>query len=796
MEYYAHTKSNDSGVTLPTDVWEPLFSSECSTLRASRCDKCEAMQSDHGHLNKVASTAGRFAYDMFVSGSREAEIACDWATLAGLWHDLGKYSEAFQDYLKTAGKPDVHQGEITHKVDHATAGAQHACEKFATKGRLLAHVIAGHHTGLLNWHDDGGMQHRLDKTIEPWQEHSCALLKDRPCPPIPQFSIADRNAPDAHRQAAFRVAFWIRMLFSTLVDADFLATEAFMNPQRAQDRPRDNIGLSAMQACLSAYLDNLTQKAEPTAVNRQRKNILDACRAKASSPPGFFSLCVPTGGGKTLSGLDFALRHATQHHKRRIIVAIPFTSIIDQTAGEYRKVFASLGQELVLEHHSNLDPYDETKESDQSRLRSENWDAPLIVTTNVQMFESLFACKTSRCRKLHRIANSVIVLDEAQTLPVELLKPTLWALRELVEVYGCTVVLSSATQPALGRREDFTIGLQDVREIMPTPETLHQNLVRTRVEYLGEQTCAEIAGRLQDHEQGLAIVNTRKDAAMLAECIGTDEGHFHLSTRLCGAHREAVIQTIRQRLRDDATCRVVSTQLIEAGVDVDFPVVFRASCGLDSLTQAAGRCNREGRREVSVVYAFDFPHPPPPGHLRQTADTAREILAGLKPNEDRLSPALLKRYFEHHYWRKSDCWDQHTVLDAVGNQPGQMQFDFQDMASSYRLIRESGTPVFIPYGDLPLDAFDLEKSARPDTKGEELHERWFSGHAAWQPPRDVWRKIQRLCVQVRRHELRQLDEAGALDFCHEQYILIRPDCYDAQFGLRLPHNGTALQVED
>lgn len=283
---------------------------------------------------------------------------------------------------------------------------------------------------------------------------------------------------------------------------------------------------------------------------------------------------------------------------------------------------------------------------------------------------------------------------------------------------------------------------------------------------------------------------------MLAECIGTDEGHFHLSTRLCGAHREAVIKTIRQRLKDGATCRVVSTQLIEAGVDVDFPVVFRASCGLDSLTQAAGRCNREGRRQVSVVYAFDFPHDPPPGHLRQTADTAREILAGLKPNEDRLSPALLKRYFEQHYWRKSDCWDQHRVLDAVGNQPGQMQFDFRDMASSYRLIHESGTPVLIPHGDLPLDAFDLEKSARDKTAGEELHERWFSGHAAWQPPRDVWRKIQRLCVQVREHELKQLNEAGALDFCHEQYILIRPDCYDAQCGLRLPHNGTALQPED
>ena len=794
MNHYAHTKTDESGRTLPPEQWEPLFSAACPALDGARCERCDAMQPEHGHLNKVAWLASRFARNMFAVGSREADIIQQWAWLAGLWHDLGKYSEAFQNYLKNASTPDVHQSEIANKVDHATAGAQHAREKFSTKGLLLAHVIAGHHTGLLNWHDGAGMRHRLDKTIEPWQGQSCARLKDRPCPPMPP--LADRSAPDASRQAAFRVTFWIRMLFSTLVDADFLATEAFMNPQRAKNRPQDKVGLSAMQQCLSAYLDHLTENAKPTAVNRQRSRILDACRQKALSPPGFFSLCAPTGGGKTLAGLDFALRHATEHQKRRIIVAIPFTSIIDQTAAEYRKVFASLGQELVLEHHSNLDPGDETRETDQSRLRSENWDAPLIVTTNVQLFESLFACKTSRCRKLHRIANSVIVLDEAQTIPVEFLKPTLWALRELVEVYGCTIVLSSATQPALTWREDFQIGLKNVCEIIPEPEKLHQSLVRTRVEHLGEQTYTEIAERLQDHDQGLVIVNTRKDAASLAECIGPDKGHFHLSTRLCGAHREKVIKTIRQRLQDSKNCRVVSTQLIEAGVDVDFPVVFRAACGLDSLTQAAGRCNREGRHKVGKVYAFDFPHSPPPGHLRQTADTAREILAGLQPHEDCLSPILLNRYFENYYWLKNDYWDKRNVLDAVGNQPGNMQFDFRDMADRYRLILESGVPIFIPHGDLPLDDFGLEKSSRSNTIGEELHRQWFSDCAAKQPPREVWRKIQRLCVQVRQYELTQLKEAGTLDFCHEQYILIRSDQYDAQFGLRLPHNGSALKAED
>lgn len=795
MEYHAHTKSDSSGTALPPTTWEPLFSSECGVLGTARCGKCETMHPDHGHLNKVASTAGRFAYDMFASGSREAEIACKWAALAGFWHDLGKYSNEFQQYLLCSSQPDVHQGEITHKVDHATAGAQYAFKNLGQKGLLLAHVIAGHHTGLLNWHGEGGMRNRLDKSLKPFQENADSLVlglikNPPPIPPLP--NITDRNAPDAERQAAFRVAFWIRMLFSTLVDADFLSTEAFTQPRKAKDRPNDSIGLVEMQKCLTDRLDKLTKNAAPTPVNRQRKLILDTCREKALISPGFFSLCAPTGGGKTLAGLDFALRHAVKYNKRRIIVAIPFTSIIDQTAKEYRKVFLNLEKDLVLEHHCNLDPDSET---DQSRLRSENWDAPLIVTTNVQLLESLFACKPGRCRKLHRIAGSVIILDEVQTLPVELLKPTLWALRELAEVFNCSIVLSSATQPAVKWKEGFSIGLRGVREIISAPEQFHQSLKRTQVEYIGKQTVEEIADRLLGYSQGLVIVNIRKDAAILAEKIGFDEGHFHLSTLMCAAHREAVIETIRRRLKNGTTCRVVSTQLIEAGVDLDFPVVFRASCGLDSLTQAAGRCNREGKLEIGEVYAFDFPEQPPPGHLRHTAETANEILAGLDSCDDPLSPSVLTRYFEQYYWKNSHLWDHHCVLDSVGNQPSQMQFAFEEIAKKYRLIPKSEISVFVPGGDLSLDACSLDLQQRPGTEGERIRDKWFYGETTHPPPREIWRKIQRLCVQLYQDEFNRLKKADALELRHEQYILIRQDLYDVRLGLCLERSDSAIPPE-
>ena len=369
-------------------------------------------------------------------------------------------------------KGDAHQAEIRGRVDHSTAAAQWSVERFGKLGRAFAYTFAGHHAGLPDW-DDGESQsclrQRLSKTICDWGKNAPDDLKQLTQPALPNFrALATRPlAASDHTRKSFRIAFWIRMMFSCLVDADFLATETFMSPERAEQRPDSNATIEQLSDRLSTHIDRLSENATNSVVNRARRKVRGACRDSASLPPGFFSLNVPTGGGKTLASLEFALLHAQTHRLDRVIVAVPFTSIIEQNAQVYRDVFASVGPDIVVEHHSNLDPESETT---VNRLQSENWDAPIVVTTNVQLFESLFATRTSRCRKLHRIARSVIVLDEAQSLPVELLLPTLVALKELVEAYGCTVVLCTATQPALHHRDDFSIGIEEIRLIIPDPQ--------------------------------------------------------------------------------------------------------------------------------------------------------------------------------------------------------------------------------------------------------------------------------------------------------------------------------------
>ncbi len=544
------------------------------------------------HLAEVSRLAASFAATF---------AAENWGLLAGLWHDIGKYAERFQDYLLTANGLEAHI-EQKSRVDHSTAGAQHAAKSIPVWGRLLAYVIAGHHAGL------------ADAT------GSAASLADRLVKPIDDYSAAPREKLETDLQlgrprlnfesdrdvAGFQLAFFTRMLFSCLVDADFLATEQFMSPQRAAARPTDAHSFAAMQSALNQELRRLSdQPTDPSrdVVARCRQQVLAACREAAAAAPGLFSLTVPTGGGKTLSSLAFAIDHALQHGKRRLVYAIPFTSIIEQTARDFRGVFEALGDDIVIEHHSNLDPEDPERQSFHSRLAAENWDAPLVVTTNVQLFESLFAANTSRCRKLHNLVNSVIILDEAQTLPVDRLRPCLAVLEELVRNYGCTVVLCTATQPAVGR-EDLAIGLANVREIIPNREQLYVDMKRVTVRQLGQLADDELIARLAEHDQFLTIVNTRGHAAKLyqgfAEREGDHDGTYHLSTLMCGEHRADVIKAIRQRLEHQQPCRVISTQLIEAGVDLDFPVVYRAMTGIDSIAQAAGRCNREGRRDSAI----------------------------------------------------------------------------------------------------------------------------------------------------------------------------------------------------
>ena len=388
--------------------------------------------------------------------------------------------DAFQDYLRTASSADPHNADTAARTDHSTAGAQHAVANIEILGHLLAYPIAGHHSGLLDGRAAGVcLEARLRKTVEPWSHRVPVNLLTPPELSLPGFVEAALA-----RRDPFSIGFFVRMIFSCLVDADFLDTERFMNPDQAKARPLwpPNI-LEKMEGAVTRHIDAL--ESESSHVNIQRAKVRQDCVVTAEQTPGLFSLTVPTGGGKTLSSLAFALRHARLHGLRRVIYVIPFTSVIEQTAAVFRAAMRSLEDEVpdpVIEHHSNLDVENETV---TSRLAADNWDAPLVVTTSVQFYESLFAAQASRCRKLHNLSKAVIILDEVQTLPVDYLQPCLQVLRELAKNYGATVVLCTATQPAVQRRDDFPIGLDHVREIVRDHAGLYARLKRVMVEDLG-----------------------------------------------------------------------------------------------------------------------------------------------------------------------------------------------------------------------------------------------------------------------------------------------------------------------
>lgn len=734
---FAHTKEG-----VPPDQWEPL----------------------EEHLENVGRLAGEYASSFG---------AAQWGRLAGLWHDIGKYSVAFQHYLAAAGSNDQHQADAAGKVDHSTAGAQHA-NGVGALGRFLAYVIAGHHVGL----PDGvagtaGLADRLRKRVEPWDGAPADLLQ-QPIPAAPTL-----EAEGGRSRQAFSVAFFTRMLFSCLVDADFLATEQFMAPERAASRPSGVAQLPALLDRLDGYLDQLQSQVNLTPVNQHRREILAACRAKTVSSPGFFSLHVPTGGGKTLSSLAFALRHATKHGLRRVVYAIPFTSIIEQTAIEFRKALGEL-EGAVLEHHSNIDSDDPIRQSVTSRLAAENFDAAIIVTTNVQLFESLFAARTSRCRKLHRLARSVIILDEVQTLPPNLLAPTLAALEELVRNYGATVVLCTATQPAVERREGFSIGLDGIQPIIDKPLELHRSLRRTEITTIGFLDDAQLVGRLRQEHQVLSVVNSRGHSAAVYRLLG-DPDALHLSASLCGAHRSNIIAEIKSRLKAGAPCRVVCTQVIEAGVDVDFPVVYRAAAGLDSVAQAAGRCNREGglkdgedRPRPGRVVVFDYDdhaHRVPP-FIGRAAAHFREIQADHAA--DLLAPSAVDAYFRLHYWQQGgdagEGWDRGrgglSVMRCFGGEDGDpLHHQFRQAAERYRIIDDIQTPILVPYGD----------------KGQSLIGRLI--HMPQPPARAFDREAQRYVVAVWNHVFRRLQDSGSVIEHHGRYYLANPSAYHPHLGI-------------
>ncbi len=751
--YYAHTRDGT-----PPEEWQLL----------------------EDHLQNVAELARIFA-GPFGAG--------DWAHLAGLWHDLGKYSDAFQRHLCSGA--DYHAEEAagrtpaTGTVDHTSAGAQHAARSVEIMGHLLASPIAGHHTGLLDTLAEGAcLDARLKKRIEPW-EHGLAELPAADPPALPVFlqEALGRRGPDA-KGAAFSFAFFVRMLFSCLVDADYLDTEAFMDPERAAERPRWPADiLERMETALDRFVSRLPDDGSPVAL--RRREVREACLSAAPAGPGLFSLTVPTGGGKTLSSLAFALRHAREHGLDRIVYVIPFTSIIEQNAGVFRKVFEPVVEEgvpdPVLEHHSALDVGKETLES---RLAAENWDAPLVVTTSVQFYESLFSNRTSRCRKLHNLARSVVILDEAQKLPVDYLEPCLLALRELAASYGSSVVLCTATQPAVTRRDGFPVGLEGVREIIPDPPALYTALRRVEVVDLGRRTDGELTDRLTGHEQVLCIVNTRRHARELFESLGNAEGTFHLSAAMCPEHRSAILDRIRVALARGDPCRVISTQLVEAGVDVDFPVVYRSLAGLDAIAQAAGRCNRNGRLERGTTFVFRPEHERSEAFLRDTANAAVEILGGEGREalyDDLLSLEAVEHYFRLYYWNQKDRWDRKKILSDLRLVPNSrelpFQFAYRSIAGRFRLIETHGETVIVPWRE------------RGAALVAELRDAWGM------PDRSVLRALQRYTVQV-PSRLYQRHLGSSIELVHDRYpVLTSPELfYDERLGLLLDREDFGAEV--
>lgn len=752
MIYYAHSVENQ-----PESQWQTLSN----------------------HLSQVGEMAAGFAA---VFGAQET------ARYTGQLHDLGKYTEAFDKRLH--GGPSV---------DHATAGAKIAVERFGDKaGKLMAFCIAGHHAGLANGDGEGDNRRTLKQRLElpfdgkalhrldPVWQQEIALPEKLPAPPL---------KADAHHKW-FSYAFFTRMLYSCLVDADFLDTEAFYVSRYVEKNTIQRGGhpdLNALQQRFNAFIESFSRPAKQApateaeqrraALNRLRSNILDHAVAQAGEAPGLFTLTVPTGGGKTFTSMAFALEHAKRHGMRRVIYVIPFTSIIEQNAAEFRKAFGDLGDAAVLEHHSTFDDSKLKDQHSKDKLRqaSENWDMPVVVTTAVQFFESLFADRSSRCRKLHNIASSVIILDEAQMLPLNLLLPVMQAIKELARNYRCSVVMCTATQPAVQAEHGFYRGFENVREIAPNPTALFEQLRRTSVQHIGLQTDADLLEKLGKHRQMLIIVNNRRHARSLYDSAKQLDGVFHLTTLMCAKHRAQMLETIRGCLKNGEPCRVIATSLIEAGVDVDFPLVMRAEAGLDSVAQAAGRCNREGKRlpEESFVWIFQ-----PEAQWKAPAELG--LLSGVMRSvvrqyaSDLLSVEAITDYFSEVYQLKGTELDQRRILAMHHNAGSSLNFPFQTIAAKFRMIETHMQPLIIPFDD---EAERLIDSLR--------HTDQIGG---------LLRKLQSYIVQIPESALNALLKAGRIEAINEHtfgkqfYSLIGLDLYDEVAGFSW-ENVEFLKVE-
>ncbi|MDD3762456.1 MAG: CRISPR-associated endonuclease Cas3'' [Nevskiales bacterium] len=727
-------------------------------------------RSDWQRLDEHLTAVGRRAAD-----SAALFGAAEMGHAAGLLHDIGKYTQEFQ--RRIAGD--------ALRVDHATRGAMLAVERYGPLGQLLAYAIAGHHAGLANGAEalertalrDRLKGDGLPSLLDHWRTE--ISLPEKLPHPSKFKGCADRGM--------FQLAFLTRMLFSCLVDADYLDTEAFYDRIEGRVSRRDVPvpELMALRERLDEYLERFTSD---TPVNEIRAEILRHVRGGADHDPGLFSLTVPTGGGKTLASLAFALDHAIRHGMRRVIFVIPFTSIVEQNAAVFRQALGEWGDAAVLEHHSAFvaaappksEP-DHYQAREKLRLAMENWDAPIVVTTAVQFFESLFAARPSQCRKLHNIAGSVVILDEAQVLPLKLLRPSVAAIDELARNYRCSVVLCTATQPAL---HAFDGGLTSVHELAPEPPELFRKLERVRVRHVGVWDDDELAAQMRSRDQVLCIVNNRRHARAVYEAMADLPGARHLSTLMCARHRSEILAEIRGMLERGEPCRLVATSLIEAGVDVSFPTVLRAEAGLDSIAQAAGRCNRNGEwpADDSEVLVFENANDDwaPPTELRQFAQAARATLR--QYGNDPLAPQAIEAYFRELYWQKGDQQLDAANLLGLLRDSRPDSLPMETLAAKFRLIDSVQLPVIVPYGE-DGEVDKLIESLR--------HVEKVGG---------VARKLQRYLVQLPQKAFDALVAAGAIQpvvpekWGQQFMLLVNVDLYDQRSGLN-PDNPAFVSAE-
>ncbi len=662
--------------------------------------------------------------------------------LLGMYHDIGKYSLGFQKRIQEDGP----------RVDHSTAGAKVLGAYFPP----LAFCIAGHHSGLMNRGtkvdiNNGTLIARMNKNLTGTLDYGA--YKDE----LPKLNIDKKLFPTL--KDAYAAMFLTRMLFSCLVDADFLDTEQFMQPATLKRGE-----FASLTELYERYNSYIAAWGEPKSdLNKKRTSIREECIRAADGEEGIYSLTVPTGGGKTIASLGFALEHAKQHkNKQRIIYVIPYTSIIEQTADVFREI---VGDENVVEHHMNVDYNDgkgeKQQENERKKLATENWDAPIIVTTNVQFFESLYGKKTSRCRKLHNIANSIVIFDEAQMLPNDFLKPCTRAIAELVSKYHVTAVLCTATQPSLNQY--FPAELQPC-EICSNVDDLYEFF--RRVTYIKKDALdiEALLAELNTYKQILCIVNSKKTAQKVYDGL-SGEGCYHLSTFMYPQHRRKILAEVRNRLKNGLPCKLVATSLIEAGVDVDFPVVYRELAGLDSIIQAAGRCNRENKRPLaeSMVYIFELQDEKCklPNFIRLPREVTQMVMQEF---EDISSTVAIKKYFDllHEYiggkLNEGSGLDTHDILGKTA------KMLFSDIADEFKLIGDTGRSVFISCDD--------------------YSEKLLAELKAGVRNRRLMRKVGQYVVNVYENQFLKMQGAGIIDVLDENInVLTDLSFYDEGKGL-------------